>query len=222
MKIVNSSYEILNTFEDCMTTEEYLKHAEKHIEKIARTCYKSENLIKDGSAEKMIARLVDAGHEAMIEHFSISVKFTVDRGVSHEIVRHRLASFAQESTRYCNYLKDKFGAEITVIDITSGFHYDLSNASDMAKYQEWFNAMEDAEKHYFTMLALGATPEEARSVLPNSLKTEINVTMNLREWRHYFNLRCEEHAHPQIREVSFPLLHDFQKYLPEVFNDITC
>ena len=188
----------------------------KHIEACARVCYKSEKNVKEDSAGKFVRGLVKSGHEAMIEHSSITVKFICDRGVSHEIVRHRLASFAQESTRYCNYVKDDFGSEITVIE-------PLFLAEDTTGYAMWEQAMKDAEFSYFSLLDWGCTPQEARSVLPNSLKTEIVVTMNLREWRHFFKLRAlgtTGKPHPQIKEIAMPLLEEFKTLLPEVFGDL--
>lgn len=190
------------------------------IERIGRTCYKSEDKIGIGSAEKFVSRLISSGHESVIEHGSITVRVICDRGVSHEIVRHRLASYSQESSRYCNYTADKFGNEITVIDIATGFQYDLSSEKDIKKYQIWTQAMLDAEKHYFEMIEAGAKPEEARSVLPNSTKTEIVMTMNLREWRHYFRMRCSSRAHPQIIEVSKMILKVFAERYPAFFRDL--
>ena len=197
----------------------------KHIEKIARTCYKSEDLINDESAEKMIKKLIKMNHLAMIEHASVSVLFTCDRGVTHEIVRHRVASYAQESTRYVNYSKDKFGNEIGYIDIAGGIALDIK-MKDLpvetidAIISEWHQACIDAEKHYMKMLELGATPQIARSVLNNSTKSDINVTMNLREWRHFFELRCDTPAHPQMRELVIPLLKEMSEVIPIVFDDL--
>ena len=197
----------------------------KHIEKIARTCYKSEDLINDESAEKMIKKLIKMNHLAMIEHASVSVLFTCDRGVTHEIVRHRVASYAQESTRYVNYSKDKFGNEIGYIDIAGGIALD-TKMKDLpvetidAIISEWHQACIDAEKHYMKMLELGATPQIARSVLNNSTKSDINVTMNLREWRHFFELRCDSAAHPQMRELVIPLLKEMSELIPIVFDDL--
>ena len=197
----------------------------KHIEKIARTCYKSEDLINNESAEKMIKKLIKMNHLAMIEHASVSVLFTCDRGVTHEIVRHRVASYAQESTRYVNYSKDKFGNEIGYIDIAGGIALD-TKMKDLpvetidAIISEWHQACIDAEKHYMKMLELGATPQIARSVLNNSTKSDINVTMNLREWRHFFELRCDSPAHPQMRELVIPLLKEMSEVIPIVFDDL--
>lgn len=199
----------------------------KHIEKIGRVCYKSEGKItEDGeSAKKFVKMLIDRGHEAMIEHSSLSVKFVVDRGVSHELVRHRIASFAQESTRYVNYSLEKFGNEINVIDIHDGINLDnkmknMDSDTILAIMNEWCLAMEDAEKHYMKMIELGATPQIARSVLPNSTKTEITISANYREWRNFFKLRVPNTAHPQMREVTIPLLKDLKRRLPIIFDDI--
>ena len=155
----------------------------------------------------------------MIEHEAVTVRMVCDRGVTHEIVRHRIASYSQESTRYCNYAGDKFGSQITVIDPAGGFTYDPDNEKDRARYAVWKEAMENAEKSYFRMIELGATPQEARAVLPNSLKTEIVITMNLRSWRNFFRLRCDDHAHPQMREVAGIALKVFQEKLPIFFSD---
>ncbi len=192
----------------------------KKIEKIGRVCYKSEGNITEDSAEKFIKALLTRQHESVIEHETITVRMVCDRGVTHEIVRHRIASYSQESTRYCNYAGDKFDNQITVIDIAGGFEYDLTQENDRAKYEVWTKAMEDAEKAYFQMLELGATPQEARSVLPNSLKTEIVVTMNLRAWRNFFRLRVDSHAHPQMREVAQIVYDEFKEKLPVFFADL--
>lgn len=192
----------------------------KKIEKIGRVCYKSEGSITDDSAERFITNILKRGHESVIEHESITVRMICDRGITHEIVRHRIASYSQESTRYCNYSGDKFGNEITVIDIAGGFRYDLNKQEDLAKYNVWKDAMEAAERSYFKMLELGATPQEARSILPNSLKTEIVMTMNLRSWRNFFRLRCDHHAHPQMREVANIAFNEFKEKLPVFFSDM--
>lgn len=217
MKILKASY-IIETEID---GESLLKQ----IEKIGRTCYKSEENTTSESAKKFVTSLIKNGHEAMIEHNAITVRFICDRGITHEIVRHRVASFAQESTRYCNYSNDKFGNEINVIDIAEGIQLDtkMKNFSPeiiTTIMQEWMNAMDDAQTHYMKLIELGATAQIARSVLPTSVKTEIVVTMNLREWRHFFKLRAHTSAHPQMRELALPLLADFQKQIPCVFDDI--
>ncbi|MEN6536487.1 MAG: FAD-dependent thymidylate synthase [Bryobacteraceae bacterium] len=178
----------------------------KVIERIARVCYKSEEKITDSSAGSLIRMLIERGHLAMIEHASASLHFICDRGVSHEIVRHRLASFAQESTRYCNYGKDKFGCEITVIKPP-----DIDN--------DVFEAMaSSAESDYMFLLKGGHAPQTARAVLPNCLKTEIVMTANFREWLHFLELRCSKAAHPQMREVAFMARDILRGVCPEVFS----
>lgn len=219
MNIIKARYEIMD--KDKLNEKEILQK----IETIGRTCYKSEDKITEDSSEKFVRNLILRGHEAMLEFFDITVKFYCDRGLSHEIVRHRLANFAQESTRYCNYAADKFGNEVSFIDIRRGIELDsktknLNEFTITAIISEWLEACHDAEKHYFAMLELGASPQIARSSLNNSTKTEINVKMNLREWRHFFKLRCDVAAHPQMRELTIPLLQDMHEICPVVFEDI--
>ena len=223
MNKIKASYEILTPI-----SEGGIKELQQ-IEKIGRVCYKSEDYItEDGeSARKFVAMLIRNGHEAMIEHSFLSVKFTVDRGVSHELVRHRIASFAQESTRYCNYAKDKFGAECAFIDLEPGIMLDnkmkkMSGEEIALVMAEWTSAMEDAERHYMRLLELGATPQIARAVLPNSTKTEITVSANYREWRNFFKLRVPADVHPQMREVTIPLLRELKGMIPVIFDDIEC
>lgn len=214
MKIVKPGFEILTN----ITGNEL-----KLIELAGRTCYKSEDKITDESAKKFVKNIVSRGHEAMLEHSVLSVKFICDRGVSHEIVRHRLASFAQESTRYCNYSKDKFGNELTFIEPFFFCQKGISNRDNGLLYNIWLDECESAENAYLKLLELGATPQEARSVLPNSVKTEIVVTMNYREWRHFFKLRAARFtgpAHPQMEEITRPLLEEVKKLIPIVFDDI--
>lgn len=185
----------------------------KRIEECGRVCYKSEDKITDDSAVKFVQNIIKRGHEAVLEHCSFTLKFICDRGVSHEIVRHRIAAYCQESTRYCNYSKDGFGNEITVIEPC------FLNKTDPA-YGHWYNACQKAEEEYFNMLAAGCSPQEARSVLPNSLKTEVVMTANLREWRHFFKLRCSPAAHPQMREVAINALNKVKERVPVIFDDI--
>ena len=212
MKIVQPSIEILST----ESYEEMLLR----IERAGRVCYKSEGAIGDGSAERFIKNILKRGHESVIEHGSITVKVTCDRGVTHEIVRHRIASYSQESTRYCNYANDKFDSQISCIDLATGFQYDLNDEKDLKKYEVWQEAMKSAEQYYFKMLELGARPEEARSILPNSLKTEIVMTMDLREWRHFIRLRGSRAAHPQIAEITAQIRDEFVKRYPVFFEDL--
>lgn len=210
MKIIQPAFEILNAS----------TYIQKTIEIAGRVCYKSDDKICDGSDEPFIEHLKGLHHDSVLEHGSITVKITCDRGVSHELVRHRIASYSQESTRYCNYSKDKFGGEIAVIDLATGFSYDLSKPTDYRKYQIWRKAMSNAEQSYFEMLNAGATAQEARSVLPNSLKTVVVVTTNPREWRHIFKMRTSKSAHPQFREIAIPLLEEFKLKWPAIFGDL--
>lgn len=182
------------------------------IELAGRTCYKSESKITEDSAEKFVRNILKRGHEAVIEHGSVTVRFTCDRGVSHEIVRHRLASYCQESTRYCNYSKDGFGGEITVIEPS------WCSEGDPA-YEVWKKACQRAELAYFDLMSIGCSPQESRSVLPNSLKTEVVMTANMREWRHFLRLRTASAAHPDMREVAKMLLTEMKNRYPVFFED---
>lgn len=185
----------------------------RKIERAGRICYKSEHNISEDSAEKFVRNIIKRGHESVLEHASVSVKIVCDRGVTHEIVRHRVASYSQESTRYCNYSAEKFGNEIVVIRPCFW-------ETDSKEYALWKESMECAEKNYMALLELGAKPEQARSILPNSLKTEIAVTMNIREWRHFFKLRTDKGAHPQMREIACQMLAAFQEKMPVLFEDL--
>jgi len=186
----------------------------KFLEEIGRVAYKSEDRITEHSAEKFVKMLIDKGHESILEHYSITVRFVCDRATSHELVRHRISSYTQESSRYCNYSKDKFGNEITYIEPV--FYNDLTLDSRIS----FLNALESAEEMYFRMLKYGSTPEQARAVLPNALKTEVVATMNLRSWRHFFKLRASKFAHPDIRKLANELLEDFKANIPVIFDDI--
>lgn len=205
MRIIEPSFEFMEDVDG--------KEILKRIERAGRVCYKSEDKISEESAQKFIASIISNGHESVLEHEKITVKMICDRGVSHEIVRHRIASYCQESTRYCNYAKDRFGNEITVIKPCFW-------SEDSGEYKTWKEAVADMEKVYFRLIEMGASPQEARSVLPNSLKTEIVVTMNIREWRHFFRLRTSEKAHPQMREIALKVLDGMRRELPVVFEDI--
>ena len=185
----------------------------KKIEAAGRTCYKSEHAITADSHVKFARMIVDNQHLSVIEHASISVKLVTSRGVTHELVRHRMASFSQESTRYCNYSKEKFSNEITVIDKRPSFARD-------ADRKTWQGAMEDAERHYMSLVRNGVSPQVARGVLPIDLKTEIIVTANLREWRHIIELRTSSAAHPDIRALMIDLLAAFKRLIPAVFDDL--
>jgi len=203
MKIIKASYEIM----DNLNGAEILKK----IEICGRVCYKSENRITENSAMNFIKTIINNGHESVLEHYSFSVKFIVDRGISHEIARHRIASFSQESTRYCNYGKDD---EITVV---VPYCFDDESSED---YQCWKASCLHAEKAYMELVKNNIKPQIARAVLPNSLKTEIVMTTDLRGWRHFFKLRTPIMSHPQMREVTIPLLNNLKSIIPIVFDDI--
>ena len=204
MKIIKPSFEVV----DIVNGDAVLKK----LERVARICYDSGDKITEVSARKFVKGLIDKGHEAMIEHHTLSVIFTIDRGISHEIVRHRHCSFAQSSTRYINYTKDKYG-EISVIE---PFYLEEGTRG----YDTWAKSCAIAEAAYFDLIKECFPPEKARVVLPTSTKTELVVTCNLREWRHIFRLRCSKKAHPQIREVMLPLLYKLHSKIPVVFDDI--
>lgn len=205
MKVIKPSVEIIDSFDG--------QDVIKKLERCGRVCYKSEDKITDDSAYKFIENIIKRGHESVLEHFSFSVKFICDRGISHEIVRHRIASYSQESTRYCNYSKDDFGTEITVIE-------PCFLVPGTEGYKLWEGACLVAEQMYFKMLDWGCTPQEARVVLPTSLKTELVMTANIREWRHFLKLRTSPAAHPQMKEVAGLLLKELKAKIPVVFDDI--
>lgn len=227
MKIIKPSYEILTTIDGNFFLE--------FIEVCGRTCYKSEDRITEDSAKKFVAGIIKSGHHSVIEHVNITVRFVCDRGISHELVRHRLASYSQESTRYCNYSTDKFDSQITVIlpvgfddrlaeteypdGVIESIFFELYQNVTDTEQEDWLLACEYAEARYFSMIKRGAKPEIARNVLPNSLKTEVVMTCNLREWKHVFRMRCQKAAHPQIRELLLPLLKELHEKIPVVFDE---
>lgn len=185
---------------------------EFQIETAGRTCYKSEDKITEDSAQQFSRKMKKAGHHAMIEHAVASFRIITDRGITHEIVRHRLASYAQESTRYCNYSADKFGNECSFIEPPG-----LTSEQRL----EWESACITAEQHYFKMLESGCSPQIARSVLPNCLKTEIVMMANLREWRHFISIRATKAAHPQIRPIANKVWEILMELATSVFEDLT-
>lgn len=236
MKLIKPSYEIITTIDG----EQILAD----VERAARTCYKSEGKIEyeyendievgNGvklkcakSARALIPKLIARGHEAMLEFGGmITVLFICDRGVSHELVRHRIASFAQESTRYCNYGKDEhinFIIPCWLPNLQEGtYHWGTCDHLYEIATPEFINCLLDSESRYNALLGeYKWSPQEARSVLPNALKTEINVSTNIRDWRHIFKLRTAASAHPQMRELMVPLLREFQQKIPILFDDIT-
>lgn len=202
MRIVEPSVELLWATEI----------SEQMIEIAGRTCYKSEDKITMDSSRKFVTMLRKSGHHAMIEHAVASFRIVTDRGITHEIVRHRLASYAQESTRYCNYSKDKFGNECSFIQPPNLNHEQTI---------QWRQACLCAERIYFDLLGKGCTPEIARSVLPNCLKTEIVMMANLREWRHFIKLRGSQAAHPQIRPIALWIWTELIRIAPSVFEDLS-
>lgn len=201
MKIVIPSVEVLSV----------TPNPEQLIEYCGRICYKSEDKITSASAEAFIEKILKLGHHSVLEHAVATIKFMCDRGVTHELVRHRLASYSQESTRYCNYGKGKHGGEISVIQPPC-------LAED--QHRAWERGCACAEAQYLELLRLGAPPQIARSVLPICLKTEIAVTANFREWRHIFKLRTAKAAHPQIRALMIEALDKLRVYAPTVFKEI--
>ncbi|HPY81502.1 MAG TPA: FAD-dependent thymidylate synthase [Bacteroidales bacterium] len=178
------------------------------IEQAGRTCYKSEDKITDDSAEIFAKKLVKLKHESVFEHVVVSVRFITNRGVTHELVRHRMCSFSQESTRYVKYNDMEFIRPVWWDKWTE------------KEQNIWIESMQNAEKAYLSLIKAGSTAEKAREVLPNSLKTEIVVTANLREWRHIFNLRCSKKAHPQVRQLMTNCCKEFKTFIPVLFNDI--
>lgn len=216
MRLIKPSFEILTPIDRSQIL--------KAIEMAGRTCYKSEDQITEDSASRFVEKIVARGHLSVIEHQSVTVRFICDRGVSHELVRHRIASFSQESTRYCNYSRDKFDNQLTFIippwaNIEPGegtqSEFGLQSHTDIL----WLNAMQNSEEIYNSLIQAKWSPQQARAVLPNSLKTEIVVTANLREWKEIFRQRCSPSAHPQMRELMIPLRHIFMDGLLEIFCD---
>jgi thymidylate synthase (FAD) len=198
LKIIKPSVEFLSATENCL----------KLIERAARTCYKSEDKIGPGTAERLVESCLNKNHMSVIEHASATFHIVCDRGVSHEIVRHRIASYSQESTRYCAYNKEKFGNEISVVE-PPGLTLTQSNC--------WRSACLISEQTYFNLLLTGVTPQIARSVLPTCLKTEIVMTANFREWVHFINLRTSKAAHPQMREIATMIEDELMKICPLIF-----
>lgn len=225
MKLIKSSYEILSD----INSDGILKA----IEVAGRTCYKSEDKITSDSAKEFVRKIIKSGHESVIEHRSLSIRFVCDRGVGHELVRHRLASFSQESTGYCNYSNDKFDNQITFIipewlkevdgcDIVSDVYFWNKDLLNQNPTTTWMKSLILAEDTYNSLLKdHNWTPQQARSVPPNSLKTEIVITANLREWRTIFKQRTSKAAHPQMRELMCPLLDELKEKLPVIFDDIS-
>lgn len=184
----------------------------KNIERACRTCYRSEGKITDDSYKNLIKNCITRGHESVLEHEKITVRLYCDIGVYKDLTRHRHASFSIESTRYCSYDKDKYSNQISVINPVY--------IEDKDIYEEWKTAMEETEKHYMKMKALGATTDMCREVLPHSTAAEVTMTSNIREWKHIFSLRCNNHVHPAVRQVMIPLLKYFKEEMPIIFDEV--
>jgi len=216
MLLIKPSFEIMGIY----GSNGIGRDALQLIERAGRTCYKSEDKITRDSCMAFVKMINKNGHHSVLEHSAMTVKFICDRGISHELVRHRLASYSQESSRYCNY---KGGVTFIIppwIDIKIGEYKTLfpkPAAPDDISW-EWYKSVFEAERTYLILLRKGLLPEQARSVLPNSLKTEVIMTCNLREWRHVFALRCNKKAHPQMRELMLPLRSEAQKLIPVIFD----
>lgn len=232
MKIIETSCELLFP-----TKKETIEEMLMNVEKAARLCYKSEGNMGETYNASFIRSKIDMGHLSVVEHSLVTFKVTCDRGVSHELVRHRLASFSQESTRYCNYNNERFGSEINVIDIREIMKNEIGKKAIVNGVKDtvitaehifiwintWLQAMEDSEKHYKTLIENGCPPQLARSVLPNSLKTEIIISMNFRELRHFFQLRAvgtTGKPHPQMLQFTVPMLGECKQMFPVMFDDI--
>jgi thymidylate synthase (FAD) len=206
MKIIKPSIQL----EDTVDIPELLKK----IQRAGQTCYKSDKI---SNAEEFFRKLIKNGHESVIEHVSLTFRIICDRGVSHELVRHRIASYSQESTRYCNYSQDRFGNELTFIE---PFFWAEDRLNYYLELAIWRNTMKFLEKKYLELIEMGSGAQEARSILPNSLKTEVVMTANLREWRHFLKLRTAKDAHPQMREVALMILKWFRENMLVVVEDI--
>ena len=186
----------------------------QNIERACRTCYRSEGLITDDSYKNLLSNCITRGHESILEHEKITIRMTCDVGVYKDLTRHRAgASFSIESTRYCNYSKDKFTGNINFIEPVY--------SDDKEKYDIWLSAMENIEKEYKKMAELNATADELRMMLPHSTAAEVTMTCNIREWKHIFTLRCSKHTHPAVRQVMIPLLLMFKEKMPEIFDKVS-
>ena len=202
MRLVKQSFEIVESVDGM----EILRK----IEAAGRTCYKSEAKITDSSAVEFVKRMLESGHHSVIEHHNITARVVTNRGVTHELVRHRLASYSQESTRYCNY----GGGDVVFI---RPVWWDSIDPIEQENFENFLAGTQDVYQYFIDS---GWKPQQAREVLPNALKTEIVMTANLREWRHIFNLRCSKAAHPQIRELMLDGLHQFKNAIPVLFDDL--
>lgn len=183
----------------------------KNIERACRTCYRSEGKITDESYKTLLKNCITRGHESVLEHEKITVRMYCDLGVYKDLTRHRIASFSIESTRYCNYGKDKFDNELKIIKPCN-----IEEGTEL--YENWKNTCEVIEKNYMEMSKSGALPDQLRMILPHSIGAEVTMTANIREWRHILTLRTSNHTHPSIRQLLIPLLLHFKEIMPEIFD----
>ena len=184
----------------------------KNIERACRTCYRSEGLITEDSYKNLLKNCINRGHESILEHEKITIRMVCDIGVYKDLTRHRIASFSIESTRYCNYGKDKFDNQIKFIK--------PCNIESGEIYAFWANEMQNIEHTYQEMSKLNCTPDQMRMILPHSTAAEVTMTANIREWRYILELRCSKAAHPAIRQLLIPLLLKFKEDMPELFDAI--
>ena len=185
----------------------------KNIERACRTCYRSEGKITEESYKTLLKNCITRGHESVLEHEKVTIRLYCDLGVYKDLTRHRTASFSIESTRYCNYGKDKFDNELKVIRPCN-----IEEGTDI--YANWKNACEAIEKNYMEMSKKGALPDQLRMILPHSIAAEVTMTANIREWKHILSLRASNHTHPSIRQLMIPLLLYFKQIMPEIFEDV--
>ena len=185
----------------------------KNIERACRCCYRSEGKITEDSYKRLLQNCINRGHESVLEHEKVTVRIIADIGTYKDLTRHRIASFSVESTRYCNYGKDKFDNEIKFI---KPCHIDEGTKI----YDIWKKGLEDLEKAYLEMSDLDAKPDQLRMLLPHSTAAEYTMTANIREWKHILSLRTAKMTHPSIRQVLIPLLLKFKEDMPEIFSDV--
>ncbi len=185
----------------------------KNIERACRTCYRSEGKISDESYKTLLKNCISRGHESVLEHEKITIRMICDVGVYKDLTRHRIASFSIESTRYCNYGKDKFDNQIKFIKPVN-----MEEGTEL--YDIWYKACEEIEKNYIKMSNMGALPDQLRMILPHSTAAEVTMTANIREWKHIFSLRCTKHTHPAVSQLMIPLMLKFREEMPEIFDGI--
>lgn len=185
----------------------------KNIERACRTCYRSEDKITEDSYKNLIKNCVNRGHESVLEHEKVTVRLTCDIGVYKDLTRHRIASFSIESTRYCNYGKDKWDNQIKFIK-------PCNIEGDSELYSNWVGTMDFIEKEYIAMSKNGATPDQMRMILPHSTAAEVTMTANIREWKHIFELRCSKRVHPSVQQIMIPLLLYFKEKMPEIYESV--